>query len=337
MDASIVTNEWLPVPYMAFAARVLGKNILVWEPTGDGAIFRPYLSTSAVGGYNGLYVSDWKNDFIHVLYHGGRKPSGEYFVRFSTEQAPVGTVCTGNHFQTMVLDDHARGTFSAAAEQMFRIAGNPASDDRGEVVSLGVRPAYAPISTVDVASLSRCTATVRTGKRKGEICGKAEQMLGSGRCGSHVSQSDNPSKKPKMQMTGRARDALQAASYPCTSSDGSHVAEGLGEGGTVGSGAAFDSDDEFFQNQEDFGLVEDEPVSMNMKNIRRRTARISEPTYREAYLYVHEIHASKRRKKVMESWSVYFACKDAMASRVTGVFHHVVFFRRVPLFAEGPA
>ncbi len=71
-----------------------------------------------------------------------------------------------------------------------------------------------------------------------------------------------------------------------------------------GSGAAppltcpdIDSDEEFYQNQEDATAPEGETLTPSAKNLRKQAEKIREDPYREAFLYVHGLNPGKGRKK----------------------------------------
>ena len=78
--------------------------------------------------------------------------------------------------------------------------------------------------------------------------------------------------------------------------------EGDGETAPQPGHNEVDSDQEFFQEQEDPTSPEGDSITSNARSLQRQAAMIEEKEYREAYLYVHRINPQKRRRTQVMDW-----------------------------------
>ena len=107
------------------------------------------------------------------------------------------------------------------------------------------------------------------------------------------------------------------APFSHASSDTRQSMEG-GIGATPRPGrTGIDSDDEFFQSQEDATATEGDPLTPNEKSARTQAEKISEAFYREAYLYVHGIAPPKGRGKKV----IYIFSSFSCVMRLGSIFH----------------
>ena len=87
-----------------------------------------------------------------------------------------------------------------------------------------------------------------------------------------------------------------------------------------------DSDEEFFQDQEDPTAPEGDILTPSDKNLLPQAERIVEPHYRDAFQYVHGINLRKERKKVIADFCFLLhneTSKHVLFNEIAGIEHHL--------------
>lgn len=141
---------WLRMTWLAAASAVLGVNIMVWEPKGDGTAVKLY--RGAVGSMDGFYSENETDPLVHVRYSNADDVNRSR----STALGSSDTISVHNHFDVLFLNSEAQRRVDG---MISRAAGNldlrPISPYCGRVnfraLLYGLSPAPPPLHVQPMA------------------------------------------------------------------------------------------------------------------------------------------------------------------------------------------
>lgn len=301
---NVDSNRWTSVQMSAFSSLALRRNLLIWEPSGDGSSMKPYQNNSV----NGFYLFEPHASIVHVLFSGGKNASG-YLVRHTgtgTGPALSHNVDKCTHFEALVLppaiDRRVRkelGLPSESAAPPPGVSNIGPSPDPGADLTLGesgnTHQVLSPVIDKPREKLGK-EPGVRAGGAGHSPAGrrKRDRVLALGSVGPGGCQHVLRKGERKGQVCGKGLKKKRCADHRLTGSggggerSGKRARKGAVKGGAEHNDYDLGSDGELDAGDDDSPLApeEDKKLETRVKNVP--------PKYQAPFRFVHGLHISPK-------------------------------------------